>query len=98
VLIDFARPPEPMAADLSYWRGVFADGYTPEAIADVLDAISEKLGISLHCLWEYIGDEGLGGKSDLIAVIDGEVGFPAQPARVARRSGRRRCPRPRHAP
>ena len=73
VLLDFDHPPEPVAADLSAYRGVFADGYTPEEIADVLDAISEKLGVSLHCLWEYVGEYGPAGDSDLLAVIDDEA-------------------------
>lgn len=55
-------------------RGAFQEGYTPDAVNQVLGPVSWANGQRLVVLWEYIDDYGPGGDSDLRAVgVDGRL-------------------------
>jgi hypothetical protein len=70
VLLDFDKPPAPTAADLSEWRGSFAEGWTEEDIDRVLNGVTDALNVQFLCVWEYVDEYGPGGHSTLISLID----------------------------
>lgn len=58
--------------DLDDFRGVFADGWTDDDLDHVLPDLSERLGLTVRCVWEYA--DGLGPAGHSFLVVIGETG------------------------
>lgn len=59
--------------DLSEYAGVFEDGYTDEDIDSVLPRLSDELGLTVVCVWDFVDEYGPGGDSQLCVDLDGEA-------------------------
>jgi hypothetical protein len=68
-----ASAPQAGPVNLSRFRGVFAEGYTPEDIDRVLPQLERALGVALWCVWEYVDKNGFGGGSTLAVIDSGEL-------------------------
>ncbi|MFF2088538.1 hypothetical protein ACFVVM_32545 [Nocardia sp. NPDC058176] len=56
-------------------RASMHQGYTPEQVNDTFGLISDRFGVRVVCVWDYIDDTGFGGDSDLYIEVRTEAGI-----------------------